>query len=567
MHEGLTDKRSQQMLFEVLFVQVQARLKYNVFYRCTVIVWMSLKFMMRLYFFLFWHRMWDEKTREKWNTLLYHMAVEYREKATKLGGVLIKVGQFLSTRTDMMPDVFVKEMAGLVDRVPPAPFSYAREAMETEWEGAIEDHFAKVMEKPIAAASIGQVYQGELHDGTVVAIKVRRYRVKEIFHIDFKALKIVFWLLRLFTTFGKKADLSTLYRELVFVMERELNFEQEVEFGKYFKERYKEHSSIYIPYYVESLCTEKILVMEWVTGAKITDISFMNEHHINRKQTALSLFDFYFDQFFYPGYFHADPHAGNILIKPDGKIVIIDFGMIGEIKKQDTRFFKKLIQGFIANDYDQILNVLDDMKFILPNADRDKLVNMMKQSLELYEDGSFNEMDSRMMEQIKEDVRMFIKEQPVNLSADYAYLGRAVSIVFGILISVYPDIDLGKLAKPRIKAWFGGKTFVETVYKDIAMDTVKPLLSFPKAMLEFLEDGEKDRKWRQEKHKIDLLHQFYVLVEMLLFFIAGGGVFTAVYANRAGMRTLETGSILVLIFFFFILICVVIKHYCMIRSK
>lgn len=542
------------------------RLKYNVIYRCTVIVWMTVKFIVQLYVFLLSHRMWDGKTKEKWNALLRNIAIEYREKATKLGGVLIKVGQFLSTRTDFMPDVFIKELTGLVDRVPPVPFSYARHVMEIEWEGSVEDHFAEIQEKPVASASVGQVYQGKLHDGTVVAIKVRRHRVKETFHMDFKALKIVFWLLRLFTTLGKKADLSTLYRELVFVMERELNFDQELEFGKYFKERYKGNASIYIPYYVEPLCTNKILVMEWITGAKITDISFMNEHHINVKQTAKTLFEFYFDQFFYPGYFHADPHAGNILIQPDGQIVIIDFGMIGEVRKQDTRLFKELVQGVIVDDYDKILKALDEMKFILPNADRDKLVKILKQTIEMYENGSFKEMDTQVMDQIKDELRIFIKEQPIQLSADYAYLGRAVSIVFGVLINIYPDMDLGKWAKPLVKQWFGGKTFVETVYKEIAMDAVKPLLSFPKAMLGFLESGEKDRKWQREKHKKDLLHQFYVLLEILSFCIAGGGVLAAIYAHQVGMTGLEASSIIVLITFYFILICVCIKHYHMIRS-
>src|SRR5699024_1252048 len=133
------------------------------------------------------------------------------------------------------------------------------------------------------------------------------------------------------------------------------------------------NSNIHIPAYYEQLCTKKVLVMEWVEGAKITDFRFIYKHRINVHETAKVLFDFYMDQFLSNGYFHADPHAGNVLIRQDGTIIIIDFGMIGEIRQQDTHYFKQLIQCFIMDDYDCMIEILDEMNFILPNANRKKL--------------------------------------------------------------------------------------------------------------------------------------------------------------------------------------------------
>jgi predicted unusual protein kinase regulating ubiquinone biosynthesis (AarF/ABC1/UbiB family) len=306
--------------------------------------------------------------------------------------------------------------------------------------------------------------------------------------------------------------------------------------------------------------------MEWIKGAKIIDTAYMAEHQISVKQTARTLFDFYFDQFFTPGYFHADPHAGNILIQQDGTIAIIDFGMIGEIQKQDMHLFKQLIQGIIIDDYDKILKTLDEMNFILPNANHDKLIKMLKQMIDMYQNGSFKEMDAQTMEQIKGDLRVFIKEQPIQLSADYAYLGRAISIVLGVLTSMYPEIDLGKWAKPEIKKWFGGKGVIDSVYIEIAKDAVRPLLSFPKSMLNWLESGEKDRKWQKKKQHTQLLHHFYILIEIFSFIMLAGGMFTSVYAFRAGMPALMIGSVVVLIIFFFVLNFLFIKHYRMIRS-
>ncbi|WP_404456006.1 AarF/ABC1/UbiB kinase family protein [Virgibacillus necropolis] len=535
-------------------------MKFNVVYRCSVIVWMIFKFICQASLFHIRHRIWDDRTRQKWNNLLKKQAREYRKTAVKLGGVLIKVGQFLSTRADFMPDVFIQELAGLVDRVSPSSFSYAKSLMEKEWGGDIYDHLLEVQDKPVAAASIGQVYKGKLKNGKEVAIKVQRYRVRDIFHMDFTAMKIVFWMMKVLTNFGKKADLNALYRELIYVMNRELDFEQELAFGNYFKERYKSNTAIYIPEYMEQLCTKEVLVMEWMYGAKITDLSYMNKHNINIQQTAKELFDVYLDQFLHDGNFHADPHAGNLLIQQDGTIVIIDFGMVGEVRKQDTHYFKQIIQGLIMDDYDKVVQTLDDMNFVLPNANRGKLKKMIKETIAMYQNGSFTKMDTHTMDTIKDDIRLFIKDQPIQLSADYAYLGRAISIVFGLLISLYPDVDIEKWAKPKIKQWIGGKGFTDSIYKQVAKDAAKPILSFPKAMLGWLENGEKNRQWEKEKQQTQLYHHFYLFVELISFIMIAGGMYAGVYVYGI-IGYLITGV------FSITLVILLIKHYRMIGLR
>ncbi|MFC4558134.1 ABC1 kinase family protein [Virgibacillus kekensis] len=488
-------------------------LKFNLFYRCFIFVWLAVKFISQIYLFHLRHRIWDQRTRIKWNSLLERQAKEYREKAVRLGGVLIKVGQFMSTRADFMPEVFIKELSGLVDKVPPMSFDYAKNLLEQEWGTELDTHLQSIETSSVASASIGEVYQAELHDGSSVAIKVQRYRVDDIFHMDFKALKLVFRVISLFTSFGKKADLNALYNELIQVMDKELDFEQELAYGAYFRDRYAENNSIHIPAYYERLCTKRVLVMEWIDGAKVTDFTYLNEHNISPELLAKRLFDFYLDQFMNHGYFHADPHAGNILVQQDGTISIIDFGMVSDVRKQDTLYFKKIIQGLIVNDYDTIIETMDEMNFILPNADRKKLKKMIRKTIEIYESGSFRNMDSQAMDQLKEDLRVFINEQPIQVSADYAYLGRAASIILGILVHLYPEIDIEKMAKPKIKQFFGGKNLTDSIYKEIVKDTAKPILSYPRAMLNWLENGEKDRQWEKEQQHTHLMHHFFLLLE------------------------------------------------------
>jgi predicted unusual protein kinase regulating ubiquinone biosynthesis (AarF/ABC1/UbiB family) len=546
---------------------VNKRLKYNLGYRCTVMVWMTLKFITQIYVFHFKNRIWDDQTVAKWNCLVTKMATEYREKAGKLGGVLIKVGQFLSTRTDFMPDAFIKELSGLVDRVPAMPYSYAQSILEEEWGTSIYDVVEEIQTPSIASASIGEVYRATLKDGkTVVAIKVQRHRISDVFHKDFKALQIVFWLIETLTTFGKKADLSSLYRELVTVMNRELNFELELSNALYFQERFKDNTSIHIPFYVEELCTRKILVMEWIEGAKITDLSFMNQHQIDPQRIAKTVFDFYLEQFLQSGKFHADPHAGNILIRTDGTVVIIDFGMIGEVRKQDSHYFKQLIHSIIVDDYNKVIRTLDEMNFILPNADRKKLKRIIRETVEMYQTGTVNMQDTHIIEQLKEDIRLILHEQPIQLSAEYAYLGRAISIVIGILIAIYPEVDLQKWATPKFKQWFGGKRFAESMYTDYVKDTVKPVLSYPQAVLNWLENGEKQRQWEKQKQQRQLKHHYFIILEVLnvtFLLVTLGCMSVGFYVGLQLMALIGLVSASV---FAVMLIIVIRKHYKMIQS-
>ena len=542
-------------------------LKYNFLYRYLVIITLTISFIMRIYMFLLLHSVWDEQTNKKWNNLLYKLARKYREKAERLGGVLIKVGQFLSTRTDFLPDVFIQELTGLVDHVPPMPFENAEKILREDWGENMHGHVKYIKKQSVASASIGEVYYGILKGGEEVAIKVRRYRIEEIFHKDFIALRMVFWILKVFTNFGKKADLKALYHELVTVMERELDYGKELEFGQYFTERYGDMENIHIPHFYEELCTRRILVMEWIEGEKITNTEFFAEHRLNREQISKNLFDFYIDQFLNPGKFHADPHAGNILLRKDGTVAIIDFGMIGEIKKQDTENFKLLIQGFIIDNYDIVIDALDKMNFLLPYADKKKIKEVIIDAVEMYSAGSLKNINTQTINQVFDEVSEVVKEQPIQLPADYAYLLRAISIVVGILYAINPDIDIVKWGKDEIKDWFGMKSIVESVTKQYVKNATDPLLSYPRALLNFLESGERDRVWDKEKMQIKMKHQYYLLLEVFSFIMVVAGTFISIYSYTIGEAAIRYTGWIIAAVFLILLNILLLFHRRMIRKQ
>lgn len=515
-------------------IVVNHRLKYISIYRITIIVWMSVKFLMQILWFKNTNRIWDQETKQKWEVLLRKQAGEYRRNAIRLGGLLIKFGQFLSSRGDLLPQSFIRELEGLVDRVEPVPFAYSKQTIEEDWGVPLDNHLRYIDEKSIASASIGEVYKAELQDGTPVAVKVQRYRVKEIFQMDFKALRIVFFILSRFTKYGKKADLPALYREVVAVITNELDFSMELNNGNHFKKRFKDFEDVYIPDYYSDLSTKRVLVMEWIEGAKITDLAFINRHQINRERIAKVLFDLCVEQFLFAGMFHSDPHPGNLLLKPDGTVVIIDFGMVGEVKQRDANSIRMMVQGFILDDYDRVIDALWDMDFLLPNADTEKVKKMIKQTTNMYLDGDFDKLDAHLMNEILEDMQEFIKEQPIQLPADYAFLGRATSIIVGVLTSVYPQVDLVEWGRPVIKKWMIGENSTFSLYRDVAKDTAKPLMSLPRALIEYLEDGDKEREWKSKNQQRRLFHQFYLFYSWLSFLLLIGGTGGLIYMLQTG---------------------------------
>lgn len=474
-------------------------------YRIFLIVWMSVKFFVQVTFFQRRYKgRWTSATDVKWERLVTKQAKEYKRTALKIGGLMIKMGQFLSTRADIMPPSFLAELEGLTDRVPSVPREKALVLLEEEWNVVHTDYLSFLSDKPVASASIGEVYKGKLLDGTTVAIKIQRPDIDRILRADFRAMKIVIWLAKKFTSFGKQIDFNLLYSEMVETIGAELNFLQELRNGRQFADRFEDMPGVVFPVYFDELSTRRVLVMEWIEGARVTDLAFIERNEINRGILSERLFRLFLEQVLDGGQFHADPHGGNILLKSDGTIVLIDFGMVGSISQSDSRSVLKVVEGIIFKQYDQVLDGLEELRFLLPNADRRLLADSISRVVAAYETEELTQMDSFVVDRLLDDLRLIVRTQPVQLPAEFAFFGRAVSTFVGVLHVLDPKVDLLAIAKPRVMEWAsmqkenGGVFSKEDVLR-LALNAIGPLRQFPQKVITYLEEPTRMREYEMSR--------------------------------------------------------------------
>lgn len=475
------------------------------FYRIHRIVWMSIKFFTQIFLFKRRHKgRFSSSTNQKWERLVTKQACEYKKTALELGGLMIKMGQFLSTRADIMPPSFIAELEGLTDQVTSVPKSAAISLLDDEWQMDHMDLLDELSAAPVASASIGEVYKGKLKNGTIVAIKIQRPDIERILRVDFRAMKIVIWLAKRFTTFGKQLDFNLLYKEMADTIGAELNFLQELKNGRNFSERFATMPNVRFPIYFDEYSTKRVLVMEWIEGSRITDLAFLEANDIDRKELSERLFSLFLEQILEGGLFHADPHGGNLLVQPDGTLVLIDFGMIVNITQSDAKSIVKIVEGIIFKQYDSVLDGLEELNFLLPNADRRMLSEAIQRVVAAYDSNELTAMDSFVVDRLLEDLKEIVRTQPVQLPAEFAFLGRAVSTFVGVLHVLDPTVDLLAIGRPRIVEWaknqtLGKGSFNKKEVQRIALDTLGTVRGFPSKILAYLDEPTKMREYMQQR--------------------------------------------------------------------
>jgi predicted unusual protein kinase regulating ubiquinone biosynthesis (AarF/ABC1/UbiB family) len=265
-------------------------------------------------------------------------AAQFRRLAIRLGGIWIKVGQFLSARVDILPRGITDELAGLQDEVPEEDFSAIMALVQSEFGRRPDEVFPRLDSKPLASASLGQVHRAHLVDGTEVVVKIQRPGITALIEIDLRALRVVIGWLRLFAAVRRRIDLDALFTEFSRTVWEEVDYLAEAENAKRFQMMFADDEQVRIPRVYDDQTTRRVLTLEDVYFIKITDYQAIEDAGIDRAQVAERLFKTYLHQIFEIGFFHADPHPGNLFVEPgdDGswRLIFVDFGMVGQLKPE-----------------------------------------------------------------------------------------------------------------------------------------------------------------------------------------------------------------------------------------
>ncbi len=412
----------------------------------------------------------EEQAKARLKQLYTNQAVRFRKTALEMEGLLIKVGQFFSTRVDVLPEEYTRELAQLQDEVPPVPFEGIRQVIESELGGTLAEVYREVDPSPVAAASLGQVHKGILPSGEQVAIKVLRPGIDRIIEVDLKAFRGVIWMLKVFTDWHKTIDLDSLYRDFAATLREELDYVKELANLERFRQSFGGDNKVSSPGAYPDFSTGRVLTMQFVSGYKITDNAALREAGIDLRELAQVLVKAYLKQVLVDGFYHADPHPGNLFVRPDGGIIFIDFGMVGRITAKDRQAIRKIISSVISGDAGTLAEGLVDLGLVRSHANLITLRKGLSLLLQELRSMSFDRIGEIQVEALLEELREFVYSEPFQFPSNYTFLGRAVGTLSGLAAGLDPTMNILEMLKPYAQYILGEE---DKTWLGIAWDKTK----------------------------------------------------------------------------------------------
>ncbi len=377
---------------------------------------------------------------------LKKLAIESRQLLTRLGPAFIKIGQALSTRPDIVPPVFMDELAELQDQLPPFPneiaFQFIREALGAN----PSEVYAEISDNPIAAASLGQVYKGRLKTGELVAIKVQRPDIAAGIALDMYILRgIATWLKKTFKFV--RTNLAAILDEFASRIFEEMDYTFEGKNAEKFAKYYGELEGIYVPKIYWQYTAKRVLTMEWIEGIKLTNVEKVkaagfDSRHVIEVGVQCSL-----RQLLDYGYFHADPHPGNLLVMGDGRLAYLDFGMMSEVSADQRFGLIEAIVHLVNRDFAALSKDYVRLGFLTEDIDFSAIVPALSEVFNPPEGQSLTQMDFKDM---TDQLSQIMYDYPFQVPAYYALIIRSLVTLEGIAFSVDPNFKVLAVAYPYV---------------------------------------------------------------------------------------------------------------------
>ena len=380
---------------------------------------------------------------------LHKQAVWLKESLIKLGPTFIKIGQSLGTRGDLLPLPYVKELATLQDQVPAFPTAEAYARIEAELNRPLQEAYAEIDAEPVASASLGQVYRARLHTGQEVAVKVQRPNLPQIINFDIAVLRrIVHLVNRFLPTANQNADWEGMLREFSSTVYEEMDYVQEGHNADRFRANFQDWRAIYVPRIYWSHTTARVLTMEFIRGTKVVDLDELRARRISPVKVNRLLVRTYLKQLLEDGFFHADPHPGNLLVMDSGHLAFFDFGMTGKIS---PRLQSQMIDAFfhvVGRDVHGLAQDLINLNFLKPGVDPESIRPVVEGLFQHYLNLKLGEVNFK---ELTYDLAEVMYDYPFRLPARFTYVMRALMTLEGIGIVTDPDFSFFDTAKPYAK--------------------------------------------------------------------------------------------------------------------
>jgi predicted unusual protein kinase regulating ubiquinone biosynthesis (AarF/ABC1/UbiB family) len=447
---------------------------------------------------------WSNRTRARRER---HVAARFRAMAIGMGGLMIKVGQFLSARMDVLPVEITEELSGLQDEVPPAAFADIKAKAEAEFGRPLDEVFDSFDRTPLAAASLGQAHRARLRADDAaetgfadVVVKVQRPWIDEIVQTDLAALRRVGrWLTR-YRPIAKRADVPALVEEFAHTTLAEIDYVAEAGNAGHFGEAFAEDALVRVPQVAWEHTTTRVLTLEDVTAIRIGDYDAITAAGIDRGQVAHKLVELYLQQIFADGVFHADPHPGNLFIRPTGEpgefeLTFIDFGMVGRIADNLRDGLREALIAIATQDAPRLVAAFVELDVLLPDADVKLLELAAAQVFDRFGGmtmGDLRDVSHEEMMSFGLQFRDLMVNMPFQLPENLLLLGRTIAMLSGMCTGLDANFNVWSALAPyttKLVSGESGSTW-QTI-TDEGGKLVQTLIALPKRVDRVLTTAER----------------------------------------------------------------------------
>ena len=396
--------------------------------------------------FKFGFSLWWDQQRGRIGQNQRRRAIQLRQLLTRLGPAYIKIGQALSTRPDLVPPLYLDELTQLQDQLPPFPNQVAYQFIEEELGDRPEQIYAELSPQPIAAASLGQVYKGKLKTGETVAVKVQRPDLRERITVDLYVLRgLAAWVQKTFKQL--RSDLVAILDEFGSRIFEEMDYVNEGHNAERFAQLYGHIPDVYIPQIYWEYTNRRVLTMEWIDGTKLTQVEALRAQGIDARHIIEVGVQCSLRQLLEHGFFHADPHPGNLLATPNGKLAYLDFGMMSEIELYQRYGLIEAVVHMVNRDFEGLAHDYVKLGFLTPDTDLTPIIPAFSRVFGNALGASVAELN---IKSITDQLSELMYEYPFRVPAFYALIIRSLVTLEGIAIHIDPNFKVLSAAYPYI---------------------------------------------------------------------------------------------------------------------